>query len=595
MSLFASDQLTQLAFSVHENKGVYALLLGSGLSRAANIPTGWEITLDLIRRVALAQGVGEQPDWAEWYCQETRQEPEYSALVEDAARSPAERRAILNGYIEPTEEDLEEGRKVPTAAHCAIAELVSRGYIRVIVTTNFDRLLENALRERGVEPTVVASVDALQGAEPLVHSPCYVFKLHGDYKDARILNTDAELSGYPPEYDALLDRILDEYGLIVCGWSGEWDDALRAAILRAPNRRYSTYWTTLGDPGDGAGTLINHRRAAVIRIESADAFFKSLQQRVETLEQTRRQNPLSVELLVATTKRFLAKPEYRIQLEDLFAEETSRLINHLKGAELGRPQKRDGPEFKTDVERYEAAAEALACMCGALGRWGAETTRIIVVDVIRMILVRSRTVNDGFTYYSRVRSYPAVLVYVAYGLGLLRAGRWAELYRHFVFVVDERDGERERAVDLLFLSAWEGYNKQSWGQLYAPEPTRTPMNDHVHALFREWSGRFAGMEPDFTLLFERFEILGALAYLESSGKTTVEASMRDPQRGGMYMPVGKIGWDSGNAKKIVDQLQAEPMITDLINAGFARGDREFLEVMIENFKVHARSMGARFF
>lgn len=52
MSLFADDPLTQIAFSVYENKGVFALLLGSGLFRAAEIPTGWEITLDLIRRVA---------------------------------------------------------------------------------------------------------------------------------------------------------------------------------------------------------------------------------------------------------------------------------------------------------------------------------------------------------------------------------------------------------------------------------------------------------------------------------------------------------------------------------------------------------------
>jgi hypothetical protein len=53
-----------------------------------------------------------------------------------------------------------------------------------------------------------------------------VLKLYGDYKDARILNTDAELSGYPVQYDSILDRILDEHGLIVCGWSGEWDLAL---------------------------------------------------------------------------------------------------------------------------------------------------------------------------------------------------------------------------------------------------------------------------------------------------------------------------------------------------------------------------------
>jgi hypothetical protein len=44
------DPITALAFSIFENKGVYALLLGSGLSSAAQIPTGWKITLDLVRR-----------------------------------------------------------------------------------------------------------------------------------------------------------------------------------------------------------------------------------------------------------------------------------------------------------------------------------------------------------------------------------------------------------------------------------------------------------------------------------------------------------------------------------------------------------------
>ena len=70
-------------FALFENKGVFALLLGSGLSRAAGIPTGWEITLDLIRRVALVQDAGEQPDWAEWYHQTTGQAPNYSTLLEE--------------------------------------------------------------------------------------------------------------------------------------------------------------------------------------------------------------------------------------------------------------------------------------------------------------------------------------------------------------------------------------------------------------------------------------------------------------------------------------------------------------------------------
>jgi hypothetical protein len=284
------DLPTQLAFSMSENPGVYALLLGSGLSRSAHIPTGWEITLDLVRRVGIAKGARDVTDWAAWYRETTGKEPSYSELLEEIATMPDERRAILHRYIEPDEEDRDEGRKVPTPAHHAIAALVASGHIRLIITTNFDRLMENALRERGIEPTVVASADALVGAEPIVHSRCFVFKLHGDYKDARILNTDAELRSYPEPYVELLDRVLDEHGLVVSGWSGDWDHALRMAFMRARSRRYPTYWTAMGTPGDGAMELIRQRRAHVVEVQGADAFFTSLQRNVETLEATRKEN-----------------------------------------------------------------------------------------------------------------------------------------------------------------------------------------------------------------------------------------------------------------------------------------------------------------
>ena len=61
----------------------------------------------------------------------------------------------------------------------------------------------------------------MQGALPLVHTPCYVIKFHGDYLDTRIRNTPSELQTYPPEFENLLAQIFDEFGLIVCGWSAE--------------------------------------------------------------------------------------------------------------------------------------------------------------------------------------------------------------------------------------------------------------------------------------------------------------------------------------------------------------------------------------
>src|SRR5690606_35255988 len=143
-------------------------------------------------------------------------------------------RSILQSYIDAPAD--EEARQ-PTRAHHAIARLVREGAIRVLITTNFDRLLENALRSAGIEPTVIASEDATAGATPLVHSPCTVIKVHGDYLDARIRNTDAEFATYGPAIDRLLDQVLDNFGLLVVGWSGDWDLALRSALLRAPSRR----------------------------------------------------------------------------------------------------------------------------------------------------------------------------------------------------------------------------------------------------------------------------------------------------------------------------------------------------------------------
>ena len=448
------DHLTRLAFSVYENCGVYALLIGSGLSRAAEIPTGWEITVDLIRRVAMAQGVEERTDrdWAAWYRETTGKDPDYSELVGALGLSPDERRSILHGYIEPSSEDREEGRKSPTDAHYAIAHLVRTGYVRVIVTTNFDRLLENALREQGVEPTVVASVDTLKGAEALTHTKCYLLKLHGDYKDARILNTDTELSRYPPEYDALLDRIFDEHGLIVCGWSGDWDHALRAAIVRSPARRHTMFWTALGEPRAAAEDLIKHRDGRLVPITDADGFFTAIQDRIETLARTHQRNPQNVDLLVNTAKRYLEKSEYRIRLDELLTSEANSLLEKLEAAALPADGNSSPEEFRRRVAIYEVATEALARTVGVLGRWGDGGEFKTTMDIIRSVRSHAFQVKSGLVSWLALRSYPEVLLVAAYGIGLVRGERWRTLHSLFIETIESRMCSKpQRIVEELFL------------------------------------------------------------------------------------------------------------------------------------------------
>lgn len=594
MTLLASDPLTPISFSIYENKGVFAILIGSGLSRAADIPTGWEITLDLIRRVATAQGVEGQADWAKWYRDTTGQEPNYSGLLEELSSSPEERRSILHGYIEPSEEEREQGKKVPTAAHRAIAGLVFSGYIRVIITTNFDRLMENALREKGVEPTVVSAEDALNGAEPLTHSQCYLLKLHGDYKDARILNTDSELSDYPESYNRLLDRIFDEHGLIVCGWSGEWDHALRAALMRAPNRRYSVYWALRGNPGDGAKALIAQRRAKEIPITGADEFLNALHQRIETLQHTHRQNPLSVDLLVSSTKRFLSKPEFRIQLDELATQEVDRLVAHLEGAPLPPHTPWSAQEFNSRVSTYEAATEPLSRMVSVLGRWGDGSEFPLILDIIRTVFRHGDAVQNGLVVWLGLRTYPAVLLFTAYGLGLVRAERWKTLHELFFATILREDRDPNRIVSTLFLWSWKGTENDVWKHCQGVENRKTPLSDHLLEVMTEWRKSFVGIESNFELLFERFEVLGSLAYFEEYQESYLEeryAASQTSRDRLEWMPVGRSGWNGTTRRTLLQDLENESNAQTLLRAGFAKNSHRFLQLFIENLKRFAGRMG----
>jgi hypothetical protein len=99
------DPILSLAVSMHANKGVYALLLGSGVSRSSGILTGWDIVQDLVRQLAHLRKEACDPDPDGWFRETFDLEPECSEVLNQIAKSPAERAQVLRRYFEPTEEE----------------------------------------------------------------------------------------------------------------------------------------------------------------------------------------------------------------------------------------------------------------------------------------------------------------------------------------------------------------------------------------------------------------------------------------------------------------------------------------------------------
>src|SRR3954454_24907758 len=76
------DPQVALALAVQAHKGIYALLLGSGLSRAAGIPTGYEVISNLIGRMAAASSEQITGEPLDWYKTKFGKDARYSDILE---------------------------------------------------------------------------------------------------------------------------------------------------------------------------------------------------------------------------------------------------------------------------------------------------------------------------------------------------------------------------------------------------------------------------------------------------------------------------------------------------------------------------------
>jgi hypothetical protein len=584
------DPVVSLSFSIQSNRGVYALLLGSGISRASKIPTGWEITLDLIRKIAASTGedCGTSPE--NWFKEKYGFPADYSKLLNMLAKNPPERQQLLRPYFEANEDERAEGSKQPTQAHRAIALLVQQGFVRVLITTNFDHLLEIALKDAGVEPTIISTPDQALGSLPLVHTSCCLFKVNGDYMDTRIKNTPEELETFPAEFDALLAKIFDDFGLIICGWSGKWDIALRNAITRSPSRRFSFYWTFRGDIDESSKRLIGHRGMETIRIDDADSFFVRLQEQVQAIGEFSRSHPLSTLTAVATLKKYLSEPKYRIQMSDLVNNEIERALEVITGPKFSTAMT-SAPEtssFTNSIKNYESACETLLALAVVGGAW-AEKEHFPVWQKALVRLFPSPQEGGAFRYWSQLRKYPAMLFFYTLGISAVENERWDFLGAIFSTVIHS-EYEGDKTVSQM-LDAYELLDdrKVAAQLLEGMKNRRVPVNDWLHKSLRKLFTRTIPDDNRYSLDFDRLEILIALSFAHYSRK----------DREDYWAPPGAYCYRDNNRKKalaeVEESLLSEKSQSKYVTSKIFGNNHGDCIATLEGFKAFIAKLGQLLF
>jgi hypothetical protein len=539
------DPVIALSLSLVSNRGVYALLLGSGVSRAARIPTGWEVTLDLIRKVAAAQAADCADDPAAWYRNTYKDEPDYSDLLNQLGKSPEERSQLLRGYFEPTDDEREQGWKQPTKAHRAIAQLVSQGHVKLILTTNFDRLLERAIEDAGVTPTVISTPEGIAGSLPLIHQRCCIVKLHGDYLDTRIKNTPEELAKYHKSLDRLLNQVFDEFGLIVSGWSGVWDTALRSAIERCPSRRFATYWTSVSDPAKEAAELFQRRGATLIRIKDADTFFQDLADKAEAIEASSQPHPMTTAAAVASLKKFIAEDRFNIRLHDLLFDETERVYNTITDvnkANLGHSI--NTSEIPVIYGKYRDISKTLIELFIHGCFWSRPQTDSFFVNALQQV-GRKPLATSGPILNDGLRHYPVLLCFYAGGIAAVGSGNYDLLAKMFCQPTLRANGTTRKLIAGLNWSSLIDFCKAACPNKYAP------LSEHLFLAMREPMRQYFSDDGEFEDIFDRYEYLQSL----------VVADFREKAYGPPFSALmGRFAWKAmrrAYERSVLDEINEE--------------------------------------
>lgn len=531
------DPTTSLAFALQSQPGVYALLVGSGVSRSAEIPTGWGITLELLRRLAAVEEQDPGDDRLEqWYENASGEPVGFSTLLEELASSKTDRQALLAQFIEPEPDNT---HRRPTAAHRAIAQLVVGGFIRIVITTNFDHLIEQAIADAGIQPIVLAGIEAISGAAPFQHQQVVVLKLHGDYRDpGSMLVTESELDAYDPAVTERLARTLEDHGLIACGWSGEWDPALRAEIMRARSRRYPFYFAHQGALSPEASSVVEQRAGSTVAIEDADTFFSSLARKVFALEAASTAHPLDIAALVVQTKACLPHVERIIELDDLVSAENSRAVEAL--ADLERFPTSSG-RISNDYDGYRYVADQALRYAAVM----APLMHVVATGAAYPMLDHEAIWRRTFERFSAtsvhgqgtsmpvltdLRRLPLLTMIYTASIACIHRQSYSMLRS---FLIDAQHRDEYGAVPLVAVShPWRSFaNADLVPSLLAIEATSeiadgdelfrklrdgtrgrmyTPISDWLHALCRAPLQQLIPEDSEYTNTFDRTELFLAL-------------------------------------------------------------------------------------
>ena len=267
---------------------------------------------------------------------------------------------------------------------------------------------------------------------------------------------------------------------------------------------------------------------------------------VESIQEFSKPHPFSTEAAVASLKRYLPNPEYRIRVADLIKTIVDQVIDTTSGDSLeGRGLEAPIPSkelVSARMRRCESACSTLLAMAPYGGLWAEEHHYYGWGQALTRL--GTTTSRGGSTTWIALDTYPARLLLYALGMGAVQSGRLQFLNQLFKTPVTDRFKADNSVSILTSLFNLDRIAHVGWERLLeGKERSSVPLSDWVHDVLRQPLTPLFPNDEQYDFIFDKLEILISLGFALFGDKPL-----------GYWVPPGAFIYRSGNREAIIEEF-----------------------------------------
>lgn len=267
------EQFVKRFKQIHDDDGDmrFCFILGAGASKGSGIRTGGELSKQWLEEIN-SNGIFSSADIAAW-----KKEKEINELQPELHYGEIYKKRFSDykksGYQALVKE---MSGKEPSFGYSVLAQIMNKERHNVVITTNFDNLIETALYTFTNKKPVVCGHESLAGyATPSIETPL-IIKLHRDllYKP---FNENDETGKLAEQWLTSLNNIFTNHIPIIIGYGG--NDGSLMDYLKQLNPLPRLYWCLFRSENPNAQIMdvVSRHNGAFVKMNGFDNLMYKLQ------------------------------------------------------------------------------------------------------------------------------------------------------------------------------------------------------------------------------------------------------------------------------------------------------------------------------